>query len=135
MPRLSLFNDIFREPWLIEPQTATAQRHVLQGVLMGLQFTPEDDKVQTEITHKQSPMVPHGRKVNVVELTGVMLRDDGPCGLVGTRSLANLLREADAAELQHQCLRKVAQNYSQSAVALRYVEVYNQALAMKHYKL
>ena len=42
---------------------------------------------------------------------------------------------ADADELRRQCLRKVAQNYSQSAVALRYVEVYNQALALKHYKL
>ena len=51
------------------------------------------------------------------------------------RGIDWVLREADAAEMQHQCLRKVAQNYSQSAVALRYVEVYNQALAMKHYKL
>lgn len=46
-----------------------------------------------------------------------------------------VLREADAGELRSQCLRKVAHCYSQSAVALRYVEVYNQALAMKHYKL
>ena len=51
------------------------------------------------------------------------------------RGIEWVLCEADAVELQHQCLRKVAQNYSQSAVALRYVEVYNQALAMKHYKL
>lgn len=46
-----------------------------------------------------------------------------------------VLCEADAGELRSQCLRKVAHCYSQSAVALRYVEVYNQALAMKHYKL
>lgn len=43
--------------------------------------------------------------------------------------------EADQEELSTQCLRKVAQNYSPSAVAIRYTEVYNQALAMKHYKL
>lgn len=46
-----------------------------------------------------------------------------------------VLGKADAADLRQQCLRKVAHNYSQSAVALRYVEVYNQALALKHYKL
>lgn len=43
--------------------------------------------------------------------------------------------EADAEALSAHCLRKVAQNYSPSAVAMRYTEVYNQALAMKHYKL
>ena len=43
--------------------------------------------------------------------------------------------EADADELSAQCLRKVAQNFSPSAVAMHYTEVYNQALAMKHYKL
>ena len=43
--------------------------------------------------------------------------------------------ERDADELSAQCLHKVAQSYSPSAVAIRYTEVYNQALAMKHYKL
>lgn len=43
--------------------------------------------------------------------------------------------DANAEDLRRQCLRKVAQNYSQSAVAMKYVEVYNQAMAMKHYKL
>ena len=51
------------------------------------------------------------------------------------RGIQWVLRDAEAAELRSQCLRKVAHCYSQSAVALRYVEVYNQALAMKHYKL
>lgn len=46
-----------------------------------------------------------------------------------------VLTEADSDEMRHQCLVKVAHNYSPSAVALRYVEVYNQAIAMKHYKL
>lgn len=43
--------------------------------------------------------------------------------------------EADAEALGAQCQSKVARNYSQSAVAMRYTEIYNQALAMKHYKL
>lgn len=93
--RLSFFNDIFRETWMIEPQTAAAQRQVLNGVLMGLQFVPEDETAQAKITHKQSKAVPPGREINVVQLEGTMLRDDGPCGMVGTRTLASMLREAD----------------------------------------
>ena len=96
MPKLSLFNTIFREPWMLEPQTAAAQRHVLMGVLMGLEFAPESDEVQASIDHRQSTAIPRGRKVNVVNLEGTMLRDDAGCGLVGTRTMASLLREADA---------------------------------------
>lgn len=98
MPRLSLFNDIFREPWMIEPQTAAAQKQVLQGLLMGLEFTQEDEIVQATIDHKQNAAVPRGRGINVVNLEGTMLRDDGPCGMVGTRTLASMLLEADAKE-------------------------------------
>lgn len=98
MPKLSFFNDIFREPWMIEPQTAAAQKQVLQGLLMGLEFTQEDEMVQATIGHKQHPSIPRGRSINVVNLEGTMLRDDGPCGMVGTRTLAALIREADAKE-------------------------------------
>ena len=38
-------------------------------------------------------------------------------------------------ELVESCVRKVAQNYSQQSVALRYAEVYQQAMAFKHYRL
>lgn len=96
MPKLSLFNDIFREPWMIEPQTAAAQKKVLCGLLMGLEFTQEDEMVQATIGHKQNPSIPRGHNINVVNLEGTMLRDDGPCGMAGTRTLAALLRDADA---------------------------------------
>jgi protease-4 len=96
MPKLSLFNDIFREPWMIEPQTAAAQKQVLRGLLMGLEFTQEDETVQAAIGHKENRAIPRGRNIDVVNLEGTMLRDDGPCGMVGTRTLASLLREADA---------------------------------------
>ena len=80
---------------MLEPQTAAAQRQVLMGVLMGLEFAPESDEVQASIDHKQSTAIPKGRKVNLLNLEGTMLRDDAGCGLVGTRTLASLLREAD----------------------------------------
>lgn len=45
------------------------------------------------------------------------------------------LDEADTEEVRRQCLQKVAANYSQRTVAMRYIEVYNQAMAFKNYKL
>ena len=45
------------------------------------------------------------------------------------------LFEADREELRRQCLHKVAACYSPHSVAMRYIEVYNQALALKHYQL
>lgn len=98
MPKLTLFNDIFREPWMIEPQTAAAQKQVLQGLLMGLEFSQEDEMAQAAIGHKQNTSIPHGRSINVVNLEGTMFRDDGDCGMVGTRTIASLLLKADAQE-------------------------------------
>lgn len=45
------------------------------------------------------------------------------------------LDEADTQMVQKACVAKVMHNYSQNAVALNYIEVYNQALAYKHYKI
>ncbi len=46
-----------------------------------------------------------------------------------------VLGEADYAELRRQALSKVAASYSQRSVAMRYIEVYNQAMAFKDYSL
>jgi len=46
-----------------------------------------------------------------------------------------VLDEADAKTLSQQCVNKVARCYSQSGVALRYIEVYQHALAQKHFNL
>ena len=46
-----------------------------------------------------------------------------------------LLYTADRKQLSAACVRKVAQSYSQTAVAVRYTEVYQQALAHKHFRL
>lgn len=46
-----------------------------------------------------------------------------------------VLDEADKEELKRQCMQKVMSCYSQRSVAMKYVEVYNQALAFKNYKL
>ena len=46
-----------------------------------------------------------------------------------------ILEEADYDALSRQCIHHVMQNYSQQSVALKYLEVYQQAMAFKHYKL
>ena len=44
-----------------------------------------------------------------------------------------ILEEADIGALSAQAVKKVSTSYSQNSVALRYIEVYNHALAFKHY--
>ena len=51
------------------------------------------------------------------------------------QGMAWVLFEADYDELCRQATAKVARCYSQSGVAMRYIEVYNQAMALNHYKL
>ena len=46
-----------------------------------------------------------------------------------------VLFEADADEVRSNCLHKVSSNYSQHVVALKYIEVYNQAMAYKNYHI
>ena len=46
-----------------------------------------------------------------------------------------VLCEADYARLSHEAVSKVARTYSLQSVALKYQEVYQQAMALKHYKL
>jgi len=46
-----------------------------------------------------------------------------------------ILLEADYERLSELAVHKVAHHYSQRSVASQYIEVYNQALALKHYKL
>ena len=51
------------------------------------------------------------------------------------RGIRWVLEEADYEALSRNAIQKVAHNYSQQSVALRYAEVYQQAMALKHYKL
>ena len=51
------------------------------------------------------------------------------------RGIQWILNEADYESLSQNAIQKVVRNYSQQSVALRYAEVYQQAMAFKHYKL
>jgi glycosyltransferase involved in cell wall biosynthesis len=51
------------------------------------------------------------------------------------RGIRWILTEADYGSLSQHAVQKVAQNYSQQSVALKYLDVYQQAMAFKHYGL
>lgn len=51
------------------------------------------------------------------------------------RGIRWTLYEADHQQLEHAAVQKVAANYSQGAVSLRYIEVYNQAIAFTNYHI
>ena len=51
------------------------------------------------------------------------------------KGIAWILQEADYALLSQHAVQKVAQHYSQQSVAVKYLEVYQQAMAYKHYGL
>jgi len=51
------------------------------------------------------------------------------------KGISWILEEADYEALSERCVHKVAQCYSQQSVAIRYLDVYQQAMAFKHYKL
>ena len=51
------------------------------------------------------------------------------------RGIRWILAEADYEELSKNAVQKVVQNYSQQSVALKYLDVYHQAQAFKHYCL
>lgn len=46
-----------------------------------------------------------------------------------------ILGEADREDLGREAVKKVLSNYSQTSVAIKYIEVYNSACASKHYRL
>ena len=51
------------------------------------------------------------------------------------RGIRWILTEADYDTLSKNAVQKVVQNYSQQSVALKYLDVYHQAQAFKHYRL
>ena len=51
------------------------------------------------------------------------------------RGINWILSEADYKELSDNAIHKVVQNYSQQSVAMKYLDVYHQAMAFKHYRL
>ena len=80
-------------------------------------------------------LVPMGRAIDFRLLIG----DEEHAFWRDAKDLANGIRwvldEANGEELTKNALHKVHANYSQTAVAMQYIEVYNHAAAFKNYKI
>lgn len=86
----------------------------MRSALRGLQ----GGGIPEEIDHLKNGYVARFRDV-----------DDLACGMNW------VLFESDYEDISRRALAKVARNYSQQSVAMRYIEVYNQALAFKRFHL
>ena len=64
---------------------------------------------------------------------GYVAEYKNPDGLA--RGIYWVIAEADPAALGNEAIKKVNSNYSQHIVAMKYIEAYNQAMALKRYKL
>lgn len=88
--------DILTTPQMIEPQMAAMFLPIFRGVMMGFQME-NDEKISLQSAIETKCGTGKKKKcVNLVDLKGYMSRNDGDCGLVGTRKLSDLLLKADA---------------------------------------
>lgn len=103
MLRYTYLKDLLQAHWMLEPWTAAAHQAIFRGVLMGLQMEKDDSPIQynhdiddndgDESVEKNT----HKRCINVVNLDGVMTKEDGECHY-GTKSIAQILLDNDNKE-------------------------------------
>ena len=116
--RFSLAKEIFGQPWQIESSYFQQFLPFAVGMLNGSDFIPENEPVDNlpfyvdpfsamplqwtddddPDSDDQSVEEKNEKVVHVLPVRGLMLKHDQVCGPVGTRTLAQRLREADAKE-------------------------------------
>lgn len=94
--RISYLKEILESVYMIEPSQAIAGKTLLNGIMMGLEFSPEKPVQGELIGNKDFPVIPLTKNIHVSHLYGTMYRQDGDCGQVGTQTIANEMLEADA---------------------------------------
>ena len=88
--------------WMMTPETALASQHLLNGLLQGLHMEessedPNKAPYMVDImgARHSEPSAQDEKYISVISLTGTVLKHDGDCGAVGTRTIANRFRKAD----------------------------------------
>lgn len=94
--RISFLKEILESVYMIEPSQAIAGKTLLNGIMMGLEFSPEKPVQGELIGNEDFPAIPLTKNIHVSHLYGTMYRQDGDCGQVGTQTIANEMLEADA---------------------------------------
>lgn len=94
--RISYLKEILESVYMIEPSQAIAGKTLLNGIMMGLEFSPEKPVQGTLLGNNDFPAIPITKNIHVSHLYGTMYRQDSDCGQVGTQTIAEELIEADA---------------------------------------
>ena len=93
--RYAFLRDILSQAYMLETSLIPVYEQLFRGLLMGAVMADDEYEVmQSSVeTDKDSP----DKSVNIVNLKGLMTRNDGECHY-GTRSIAKALRQADKDE-------------------------------------
>lgn len=94
--RISYLKEILESVYMIEPSQAIAGKTLLNGIMMGLEFSPEKPVQGVILGNNDFPAIPLTKNIHVSHLYGTMYRQDGDCGQVGTQTIAEELLAADA---------------------------------------
>lgn len=94
-----LLYNILTAKWMISPPTANAALPLYRDILMSAKYKMEGGRqvrieCASSIGNKQYPSIPANHRINVIDLNGVMMREDTECEY-GTETMADRLREAD----------------------------------------
>lgn len=94
-----LLYNILTAKWMISPSTANAALPLYKDILLSAKYRMEGTaairiECASSIGNRQYPSIPANHRINVVNLNGVMMREDTECEY-GTETMASRLREAD----------------------------------------
>lgn len=94
-----LLYNILTAKWMVDPVTANAALPLYRDILFSAQYHTVGEETEkavcsSSIGHRDNPSIPTNHNVNVIDLCGVMMREDTWCEY-GTESLASMIREAD----------------------------------------
>lgn len=100
-----LLYNILTAKWMISPSTANAALPLYKDILMSAKYRMEGTEAiriecASSLGNRQYPAIPANHRINVVDLNGVMMREDTECEY-GTETMASRLREADN---DHNCI-------------------------------
>lgn len=84
---------------MISPSTANAALPLYKDILMSEKYRMEGETIvrmecSSSIGNRQYPSIPANHRINVIDLNGVMMREDTDCEY-GTETMANRLRDSD----------------------------------------
>lgn len=94
-----LLYNILTAKWMVSPMTANAALPLYRDILFSVKYKAESEAFEktpcfSSVRHEDNPSVPVNHRINVIDLNGVMMREDTWCE-DGTETMAAMIRKAD----------------------------------------